>query len=329
MTTTLRFIDGPTVHELAPLDELIGWMREAMRMASGNDVEMPLRRALVLPDGLGMVGMMPGYVGGATASAGVKLVSLVPPERRKGSSHLGLMVLYDADGLVPTAVLCASTITAIRTAAVSAVATDVLARKDSSALTILGAGEQARSHAVAMMQVREFTTLTVWSRNPQTARQFAGQMRNDHDLDFDVAASVGEAVHAADVVCTVTGASEPFLHGASIAPGTHVNLVGSSHRRAAEVDSALVARSEFFVDYRPSTMDQAGELLAAIDAGIVGPDHIRAEIGEVLNGDAEGRSGDSAVTVYKSVGVAAQDIVTAHRVVERAAAKNLGTVVSL
>ncbi len=299
MTTPLLVIDGDTARQLAPVGDLIPWVREAMRITSRGDVELPLRRALALPDERGMLGIMPGYMGENVDKAGVKLVSLVPPELRLGSSHLGLIVLYDADGLLPVAILCGATITAIRTAAASAVATDVLARHDASVLAILGAGEQALAHAKAMTFVRKFTEVRLWARDPGKAAVFARTLANEDEIEVSVHGSVKNAVNGADVVCTVTGASQPFLSGSVVGPGTHVNLVGSSHRAAREVDSDLVLKSEFFIDYRPSIMDQAGELLHAIDEGLVDESHIRAEIGDVINGDARGRSGPEAITVYK------------------------------
>lgn len=308
MSTEFRIIDAATIQRLAPPERLIEWMREAMVAVSRREVELPLRQALVLPDAMGAVGMMPGYVGGAIQAAGVKLVSLVPPERRKGSSHLGLMVLYDADGLLPVAVLCGATVTAIRTSAVTAVATDALARKAARVLAVLGAGEQGEAHVRALRHVRDFDEVRVWDIRAEAAEGLA-QRQACH-----AAASIAEAVTGADVICTVTAAREPILPGALIGPGTHVNLVGSSFPDARETDDDLVAKSRFFVDYRPSTMAQAGEFLHAIKSGRVSQDHIQAEIGAVLDGSFAGRTGDQDITVYKSLGVAAQDVVTAHRV---------------
>jgi ornithine cyclodeaminase len=180
-----------------------------------------------------------------------------------------------------------------------------------------------------MMQVRDFTKLRVWSHDKAEADEFATDLAAGHSLEFDVADTTDEAVADADVVCTVTSAPTPILKGSAVRPGTHVNLVGSSHRGAAEADAALVRMAEFFVDFRPSTLDQAGEFLDAMERGIVTEDHIKAEIGEVLSGTAAGRSDRSAVTVYKSLGVASQDIVTARRIYERAIDQALGTVANL
>lgn len=320
MSIEFRILDGATIQRLAPPERLIEWMREAMVAVSRRDVVLPLRQALVLPKGMGAVGMMPGYVGGEIEAAGVKLVSLVPPERRKGSSHLGLMVLYDADGLLPVAVMCGATITAIRTSAVTAVATDALARRDARVLAVLGAGEQAEAHIRALRHVRPFEEVRIWNVHPEQAQSLAERQ------NCQAVASVEEAVTGADVVCTVTAAREPILPGALIGPGTHVNLVGSSFPDARETDDDLVAKSRFFVDYKPSTMAQAGEFLHALEAGRVGEDHIVAEIGEVIAGVVPGRSDNGDITTYKSLGVAAQDIVTAHRVLALANAENAGSI---
>lgn len=320
MSTSFRIIDAATIQRLAPPERLIEWMREAMVTVSRREVELPLRQALVLPGGMGAVGMMPGYVGGGINAAGVKLVSLVPPERRKGSSHLGLMVLYDADGLLPVAVLCGATVTAVRTSAVTAVATDALARKDTRILAVLGAGEQGEAHVRALRQVRRFEEVRVWDIRAEAAEGLAARQ------GCRAVASVEEAVAGADVVCTVTAAREPILPGALIAPGTHVNLIGSSFPDARETDDDLVVKSRFFVDYKPSTMAQAGEFLNALNAGLVREDHIVGEIGTVLDGSISGRTGDEDVTVYKSLGVAAQDIVTAHYVFAEAEKQGAGSI---
>ena len=327
MSTPLRIIDGATVRRLAPPEKLIAWMKPAMVSTSRRAVELPLRRGMVLPGGLGVIGMMPGYVGEDTASAGVKLVSLVPPERRRGSSHLGLMVLYDADGLIPQAILCGATVTALRTAAVSALATSVLARPEASVLAILGAGEQAAAHIPALMAVRRFKKIVIWARRREQADALAASLQIPAELV--VASSVQEAVAAADVVCTLTSSREPILQGEWLAPGAHINLVGSSSADAREADDAVVQRSRFFVDYIPSTLDQAGEFLHAKNAGLVDDSHIVAELGAVLEGTAEGRRHAEEITVYKSLGIAAQDVVTAREVYRAACAGNLGVMAAV
>lgn len=319
MSAPLRIIDGDTIRRLAPPKELIGWMREAMIAVSKREVELPLRRGMPLPDGMGTIGMMPGYVGSSVQSAGVKLVSLVPPERRKGSSHLGLMVLYDADGLLPVAVLCGGTITAIRTSAATANATDLLARKDAKSLAILGSGEQARTHVDAIRAIRPIEDLRIWGIDAGAVQALADAKGGR------ACTTVAEAVDGADIVCTVTAASDPILFGKELSPGTHVNLVGSSFPDKREADDEVVTRSRFYVDYLPSTLDQAGEFLHAREAGLVSEEHIVGEIGGVATGEVMGRQNDDEITLYKSLGVAAQDIVTARRVYDLACEAGLGT----
>lgn len=323
MSAPLRIINGETIRQLAPPKELITWMREAMIAVSKREVELPLRRGMPLPDGMGAIGMMPGYVGGSVQSAGVKLVSLVPPERRKGSSHLGLMVLYDADGLLPVAVLCGGTITAIRTSAATANATDLLARKDAKSLAILGSGEQAQAHIDAIRAIRPIEDLRIWGIDA-AAVQALTDVKGGR-----ACTTVAEAVDGADIVCTVTAASDPILFGKDLSPGTHVNLVGSSFADKREADDEVVTRSRFYVDYLPSTLDQAGEFLHARKAGLVTDEHIVGEIGAVASGGVPGRQNDDEITLYKSLGVAAQDIVTARRVYELACEAGLGSLAAV
>lgn len=324
--TELRIIDAATLAELAPPHELIEWMRTAMIATSRRQVELPLRRGLTLPDGLGMLSVMPGYVGPASA-AGVKLVSLVPRERSKGSTHLGLMILYDADGLVPRAVLCGATLTALRTAAVTALATDLLAREDAAVLTILGAGEQAESHLRALAGVRRWDECRIWSRTLRAAERLAGS--GIGHAPTRAVGSIDEALRGADVVCTLTSARRPLFDAEAVDPGTHVNLVGSSTADALEADPALVGRSRFFIDFWPSILDQAAELKAAVAGGSVTESHVAAELGEVLAGLRAGRTDDREITVYKSVGIAAQDVVAARHVLDKAIASDRGTLVRI
>jgi ornithine cyclodeaminase/alanine dehydrogenase-like protein (mu-crystallin family) len=205
----------------------------------------------------------------------------------------------------------AGEITAIRTAAASAVATETLARRDARTLAILGYGEQAETHARALRLVRDIETVGVWGRSPERARAFCERMSAELGLPFAPAANVREVVADADIVCTVTGASEPILNGAWVRPGTHVNVVGSSFDGPAEIDNDLVARSRLFVDSREGVLRQGAEFLRARAAGLVDDDHIVAEIGEVLSGARAGRQSDSDITLYKSLGHVVQDLASA------------------
>jgi ornithine cyclodeaminase/alanine dehydrogenase-like protein (mu-crystallin family) len=220
-------------------------------------------------------------------------------------------------------VLNASAITEIRTAAVSAVATKLLARPGARRIAILGSGVQGRSHAHAMRTVVEDPELRVWSRDPAHAEALALE---SHAV---VCATVEEAVGDAEIVCTCTAAHEPILRREWLAPGAHVNAVGSSVPSARELEAAVVADASLFVDRRESTVNESGDYLRAVEEADIGPDHIRAELGELLVGAHPGRSSDDELTVFKSLGLAVEDLAAAEHVLRRAEAENVGTVVSL
>jgi ornithine cyclodeaminase/alanine dehydrogenase-like protein (mu-crystallin family) len=186
-----------------------------------------------------------------------------------------------------------------------------LARKDARRLAILGYGEQAATHARAISRVRDLESITIWGRSPERARAFAKRMQTELALPVTSAGAVEEAVAEANIICTVTSAREPILKGAWVRHGTHLNLVGSSHAGPAEVDSDLVVRSRFIADSREGVLAQGAEFLRAKAAGLVGDDHIVAEIGQVLAGDIEGRRSPEEITVYKSLGHVVQDLSTA------------------
>jgi ornithine cyclodeaminase len=224
------------------------------------------------------------------------------------------------------AIVDAASITGTRTAAATAVATRALARRDAANLAILGSGEQAEAHLIAMVGIRPWKSVVVWGRNADKARDLARHCSQETGLAIETRATAQEAVADADVICTTTSSREPILCGDWVRPGTHVNLVGASLIDAREADEALVMKSRFFVDYRPSTIPQAGELQAAFKGDTERASaHIRGEIGEVLNGVVPGRSDPNDVTVYKSLGIAAQDLAVGHAVYERARAQGLGT----
>jgi len=295
-----------------------------MRSVSAGDVELPLRRYLEIPGTRGKFTLMPGYLGDPR-SFGVKIVSKFPrePGSRYGS-HVGAVMVFDADEGIPLALLDGSELTEIRTASASALATRELARPDAAVLAILGSGEQAWHHAAALKAVRPFESVRIWSRTQAAAEALAARIATTLGIQARSSSSVRDAVEGADVVCTTTSASEPILPGAWLEPGMHLNLVGAAVRTAAEADQDVVTRSRYFVDYRPSIMDQAGELLDAIEAGAVSEEHIAGEIGEVLAGRCAGRLNDEEITLYKSVGVAAQDLGAGLACYQRAREKGIG-----
>ena len=323
----LRVLRGADVRRLLPMTECIDLMRQTMIATAERRVVLPLRSVMVMPDDKGMLGNMPGYLADPECF-GVKLVSLIPRNKPpRYSSHLGLVLLFEAEHGQPVALLDAAEITAIRTAAASGLATRLLALPQAGDLALLGAGEQARSHLQAMLAVRTLRRVRVWARDPDKGAEFARAEGARHRIDIETSATVAEAVKGADIICTLTKAREPILRGEWLAPGTHLNVVGSSIAATAEIDTPAVVKSRFFVDYRESTINEGGEYLRALKAGAITPQHLLAEIGEVANGSKPGRLSPSDVTLYKSLGIAPQDLASAHYVLEKARAAGLGQVI--
>jgi ornithine cyclodeaminase len=306
----MRFIDREEVSRRLTYEKCIPIVRDAMIAFSRGETKQLLRSIIPLADGR-MFGVMPGAMGDR-AVFGAKLISVFPENFEKGiQSHQGLVILFDPENGAPVCAAHAGEITAIRTAAASAVATDVLARKGAKRLALLGYGEQAATHARAICKVRKVESLTEWGRSPERARAFAERMQTELGIPFTAMQSVQETVRHADIVCTVTAAPEPILEGEWVQPGTHVNVVGSGYAGPAEVDNDLVVRSRFFVDSREGVLQQGAEFLRAKAAGLIGDDHIVGEIGQVLAGEIEGRRSDDEITVYKSLGHVVQDLASA------------------
>jgi ornithine cyclodeaminase/alanine dehydrogenase-like protein (mu-crystallin family) len=306
----MRFIDCEEVAQRLTYDVCIPIVRDAMIAFSRGETRQLLRSIIPLSEGR-LFGVMPGALG-AHAAFGAKLISVFQGNSAVGRpSHQGLVVLFNHESGAPVCVLDAGEITAIRTAAASAVATDALARKDARHLAILGYGEQAATHARAISKVREVESIVIWGRSLERARAFAQRMQPELGVPVATAEGVEEAVAKADIVCTVTAAAEPILKGRWVRPGTHLNLVGSGHAGATEVDNDLVIRSRFIADSREGVLAQGAEFLRAQAAGLVGDDHIVAEIGEVLAGKIEGRRSEEEITVYKSLGHVVQDLASA------------------
>ena len=316
----MLIVSALEVEALLPLPAAIEAMRSAMMQVSRREVALPLRHVVPIPGTSGKLVVMLGYIG-TPPLFGVKTVAKYV--RQPGSahgSHVGILQLFDANTGLLLAIIEGGSLTAIRTAATSALATDALSRPGASRLAILGTGEQAFRHIVAMSAVRPITHVSIWGRTPAHAAALAARI----DLPATVADTVEAAVADADIVCTTTSATDPILHGAMVQPGTHINLVGSAIPATSEADIALVVRSEFYVDYRESAAAEAGELRNAITAGAVSLRHIRGELGELLMGNIPGRSSADAITVYKSLGVIAQDLAAADIVLRAARTADMG-----
>jgi ornithine cyclodeaminase/alanine dehydrogenase-like protein (mu-crystallin family) len=323
----IRVLRGVEVRQLLPMAECIELMQRTMIAVAEGRVVLPLRSILRMPGERGMMGMMPGYLA-EPECFGVKLVSLIPRNKPpQYSSHLGLVLLFEAEHGRPVALLDAAEITAIRTAAASGLATRLLARPEAGDLALLGAGEQARSHLEAMLSVRSLRRIRVWARDRDKARIFADAQGARHGIVVETSPTVREAIAGADIICTVTKAREPILQGDWLTPGVHINVVGSSIAAAAEIDTAAVVKARFFVDRRESTINEGGEYLRALKAGAITAEHILGEIGEVANGSKAGRRSPLDVTIYKSLGIAPQDLASAHHVLEKARAAGVGQII--
>jgi ornithine cyclodeaminase/alanine dehydrogenase-like protein (mu-crystallin family) len=306
----MRFIDKDEIAERLTYDLCIPIVREAMIAFSKGETKQLLRAILPLGDGR-LFGSMPGGLGGRKVF-GAKLISVFPENFAKGvQSHQGVVVLFDGETGAPVCILHAGEITAIRTAAASAVTTDALARNNARRLAILGYGEQARTHARAISKVRELEAITVWGRADERAQHYAHEMQAELDIPVIPAPTARACVVDADIICTVTAAKEPILEGKWLRPGAHVNVVGSSYAGPVEVDNDLVARARFIADSREGVLAQGAEFLRAREAGLVSDEHIVGEIGQVLAGAIEGRQNEDQITAYKSLGHIVQDLASA------------------
>lgn len=317
------------VEELLPMPACIGLMADALASLARGEVILPLRPVIRIPDTLNAFAVMPAW-SGALRAAGAKLISVYPDNHGTAlDSHQGVVVLFDGTDGRPLALMDAASITAIRTAAVSGVATRTLARRDARVLLVVGSGVQGRTHIDALLAVHAFERVVVWSRTSAHAEALADASARRHGVRVDASGDLAASAGQADVICTVTASRDPVLRGEWLRPGTHVNAVGASVPTARELDTDAVRRAELFVDRRESALSEAGDVLIPMREGAIAASHIRAELGEVLVGRAGGRSGDEAITLFKSLGLAVEDLACAHYLHERAVERRAGTWIDL
>jgi len=307
------------VERLLPMSECINLMSDALSQLAKGQAHQPLRMIVRPPQAKGLLAMMPAHLAGPRPALGVKALSFFPSNPSIGKdAHQGSVLLYDNNTGELRALMNASAITAIRTAAVSGVATRALAREDASVLAIIGAGVEARTHLDAMACVRPVKVARVASARRERAEQFAKEMRAHFQFPIVATSSVEEAVRGAEIIVTVTTAREPVLRYSWVARGAHVNAVGASIPTHREIDSETVRASALFVDRRESAQAEAGDFLLAVKDGAIGKDHIRAELGEVLIGTAPGRQSPDELTLFKSLGLAVEDVASADFLYARA-----------
>jgi ornithine cyclodeaminase len=305
----------------------IDLMDAALRALSRGDAVQPLRHMVWLPNRAGLLGLMPGYLG-EPKSFGLKVVTVFNGNHDAGlPSHQGVVMLFGVETGEPLGLFDAGAITAIRTAAASGAATRTLARASAGDLALLGSGVQARTHLDAMRAVRPLRRVRVWSRNEAHARSFADREARRVGVPIEATRSVEAAVRNADLICTTTAAKEPIVRGEWLSPGAHVNAVGSSFAGNRELDATAVKRSRLFTDCRESAMNEAGDFLLAKKEGAFGDEHLLGELGEVLLEKIPGRQSPEDITLYKSLGVAVEDLAAAHFLLRRAAETNTGSLI--
>jgi ornithine cyclodeaminase/alanine dehydrogenase-like protein (mu-crystallin family) len=329
----LLVLNREQVAQLLPMPECIKVMRDALAALARGEALVPLRTVMRVPGVSGFLGLMPGYISprdGQEGALGLKAVSVFPGNASRGiDTHQGAVLLFEADTGRLSALLDGAAITAIRTAAVSGVATDVLARPDASELAILGAGVQARTHIEAIAAVRPLRRVRIWSRNPEHAAVLASELRRRFGFPIEAAPSAEAAVREADLVATVTASPEPILKREWLKDGVHINAVGSSIPTSREIDTATMVAARLFVDRRESALAEAGDLLIAMREDALTGDHIQAELGEVIIGKHPGRRSPGELTLFKSLGLAVEDVASAAYLVRRARETGTGQTVAM
>lgn len=323
---SILVLNEQQIHDLLPPDECAVLMRQALSALARNEVHQPLRTVVRPPDAGGVMALMPTHRSGEDGAYGLKAVCVFHDNPKLGKDpHQGAVLMFSAQTGELMALANASAITEIRTAAVSGVATDLLARTDASELAIIGAGVQARAHLAAIAEVRSLRRARVAARHFARTSAFVSSLQDKYSFELVACASAEEAVAGADIVVTATASHTPVLQWHWLSAGTHVNAVGSSIPMAREIDTATMAGARLFVDRRESTINEAGDFLFAQREGAIGPEHIQAEIGEILIGTAAGRESDEEITLFESLGLAVEDLAAVRHVYAKAKKLNIGT----
>lgn len=304
-------------------------MADALRSLARGQVILPLRPVMWLPERFGALGMMPAH-SAALDRFGVKVVSVFPGNHGTPyDAHQGTVMLFEAKHGRLLALMDATAITAIRTAAVSGVATESLANPEAGDLAILGSGTQAHTHLQAMAQARGLRRVRVWSRSAANAQAFAAREAGTVPVPIEVSDTARAAITGADLICTTTSSPEPVLLGDWLTPGVHINAVGSSIATARELDAAAMARGRLYVDRRESTLNESGDFLMARREGALTDASILGELGEVLIGSRPGRASPADITIFKSLGIAVEDLASAEFLYRRALETGAGQRVAL
>jgi len=319
-------LDNRQIRELLPMTECIELMADALSALARGEVFQPLRTIVRPPDARGLLGLMPAYRAGEQGAFGLKAICVFPGNPAIGKdAHQGAVMLFSRETGELLALMNASEITAIRTAAVSAVATRLLAREDAEQLGVIGAGVQARTHLAALAAVRPIKRVKVACRNIKHAEELAREMRQQLSFSIEPVRTNEEAVRGADLIVTATSSLEPVINKDWISPGAHVNAIGTHSPNSREIDSATMAAARIFVDRRESALNESGDYLLAAKEGLVNAESIVGEIGELLIGTKTGRTSPNEITVFKSLGLAIEDVVSADYLYKKAVAQSAGT----
>jgi ornithine cyclodeaminase len=314
------------VAAVLPVGECIPLMREALVSLAEGLVHQPLRTIVRPPGAAGVMGLMPSYSSGARPAFGLKAICVFPGNAARGKdSHQGAVLLFSAESGELLAFINAAAVTAVRTAAVSGVATRALAREDAGDLGVIGAGVQARSHIEAMSHVRPIRRCRVASRRFESAHKLADELNGSYAFPVEAVETVEAALRGADLIVTATNSAEALVRREWVSVGAHLNAVGSSTPNARELDAATVAASSLFVDSIESAVNEAGDYLRAVHEGAVGRGHIRAELGEVLKGTKPGRTSADEITLFKSLGLAVEDLAAAKYLYDKSKETGAGT----
>jgi alanine dehydrogenase len=329
MSQHFRLLNEAQVKSLLPMSDLIEAMENALARFSAGDVLQPVRTVLTVGPTKAYFGVMPAYLP-QPARLGAKLVTVFGGNQARGlPSHLATIVLLDPDTGALQAILDGRYITEARTAAVSAVSARHLARAEASTLAIIGSGVQARSHLEALAEVRSLREVRVWSPREPSRDRFVAEMAGRTPAQLRSTAVAEDAVRGADIVVLATSSPTPVLQNAWVTDGAHVMSVGACRPDQREMDPALVARARLFVDSRAAALVESGDVVLGIREGRFTESHIGGEIGQVVLGRASGRVDAGDVTIFKSLGMAVEDIVAADLVLSRAIERGGGAELAL
>lgn len=325
----IRILTQKEVRQALPMNRAIEAVKVAFAQLSAGQADVPLRASLDVPRHNGVTLFMPAYLAGDDAMA-MKIVSVFNDNPGKGLPLIhALVVVVDAETGAPEAVMDGTYLTALRTGAASGAATDVLARQDARAAAIIGAGAQGRTQLEAVCAVRTIEEAWVYDVDRERAETMATEMRGRIAASIGVAETPAQAVRRADVICTATTSANPVFDDANVQPGTHINAIGAYTPEMQEIPAETVLRARVVIDHHEAALAEAGDLLIPMEAGMMSVDHIHAELGEIIAGEKVGRQTEDEITLFKSVGVAVQDVAAAGAVLEAAREAGLGTEAAL